>query len=110
VIAARAALGAFGRLFRIAIVAALVIAAAPASLVGAIGAALAWLQGWPPARLYRAALWCLPMVAVWLAATAISTRGLLDLGLLKNPPQTEVPDNFSPWTKGRRSQAVRADR
>ena len=25
--------------------------------------------GWPPRRLYRAALWCLPMLAVWLAAT-----------------------------------------
>jgi hypothetical protein len=73
-LAVRAALRALGRLLRIAIVTALIIAAAPASLVAAIGTALAWLRGWPPARLYRAALWCLPMVAVWLAATAISAR------------------------------------
>ena len=73
-IAVRAALRATGRVLRIAIIAALIIAAAPASVVAAIGAVLAWLRGWPPARLYRAALWCLPMVAVWLAATAIASR------------------------------------
>jgi hypothetical protein len=73
-LAVRAALRALGRLLLIAMVATLVIAVAPASLAAAIGAALAWLRGWPPARLYRSALWCLPMVAVWLAATAISAR------------------------------------
>jgi hypothetical protein len=73
-LAVRAALRAIGRLLRIAVVAALIIAAAPASLAAAIGAALAWQRGWPPTRLYRAALWCLPMVAVWLAATAIPAR------------------------------------
>jgi cell division septation protein DedD len=73
-VAVRGALRLLGRVLRAAVVAALVIAAAPASLVAAIGAALAWLRGWPPARLYRAALWCLPMVAVWLVATAIATR------------------------------------
>ncbi len=72
--AARAALRAIARLLRIAAVTALIIAAAPASLVAAAGVALAWLRGWPPGRLYRAALWCLPMLAVWLAATAIATR------------------------------------
>jgi hypothetical protein len=73
-IAVRAALRAIGRVLRIAIIAALIIAAAPASVVAAIGAVLAWLRGWPPVRLYRAALWCLPMLAVWLAATAIASR------------------------------------
>jgi len=67
---ARAAL----RLLRAAVAAALVIAAAPVSLVAAAGAALAWLGGWPPARLYRAALWSLPMLAVWLTATAVASR------------------------------------
>ena len=47
--------------------AAVMVAAAPVSVVAATGAC-AWLRGWPPRRLYRAALWCLPMVAVWLAA------------------------------------------
>ena len=80
-IAVRAALRAIGRVLRIAIIAALIIAAAPASVVAAIGAVLAWLRGWPPARLYRAALWCLPMVAVWLAATAIASRSRLGGGV-----------------------------
>jgi hypothetical protein len=52
----------------------LVIAVAPVSVLAAGSAWLAWLLGWPPRRLYRAALCCAPMVAVWLAATAVSTR------------------------------------
>jgi hypothetical protein len=80
-IAVRAALRGTGRLLRVVVVAALVIAAAPATLVAAIGAALAWLRGWPPARLYRGALWCLPMVAIWLAATAIATRSAAAVAL-----------------------------
>jgi len=62
------------RVLRIAVAAALVVAAAPVSLVAAVGTGLAWFGGWPPARLYRAALCCLPMLAVWLAATAVATR------------------------------------
>jgi hypothetical protein len=73
-IAVRAALRAIGRMLRVGAVAALVIAAAPASVVAALSAALAWLAGWPPGRLYRAALWCVPMLVVWLAATAIASR------------------------------------
>jgi hypothetical protein len=68
--AARGAL----RLTRLAAAAALIVVAAPVSLVAAGSATAAWLRGWPPGRLYRAALWCLPMVGVWLAATAVSTR------------------------------------
>jgi hypothetical protein len=79
-IAVRAALRGFGRLLWVAAVTALIIAAAPVSLTAAVGAALAWLRGWPPGRLYRAALWCLPMLAVWLAATAISARPAARLG------------------------------
>jgi hypothetical protein len=55
----------------------LLIAAAPVTVVAAAGVLLAWLRGWQPGRLYRAAAWCLPMVAVWLVGTAISRRGLL---------------------------------
>ncbi|MGD0687636.1 MAG: hypothetical protein ABSA03_21295 [Streptosporangiaceae bacterium] len=66
--AARGAL----RLLRLAAGAALIIAAAPVSLVAAAAVTAAWLRGWPPGRLYRAALCCLPMIAVWLAATAIT--------------------------------------
>jgi hypothetical protein len=53
---------------------AVTLAAAPVSLVAAGAVAAAWLAGWPPARLYRAAAWCLPAVVVWLAATALATR------------------------------------
>ena len=69
-----AAIRLLARLIVVAVGAALVVAAAPVSLVAAWAAAVAWAAGWPPRRLYRAALWCLPMVAAWLAATASATR------------------------------------
>jgi hypothetical protein len=62
------------RLLRAVGLAAVIVAALPVSVVAGCGAAAAWLGGWPPGRLYRAALWCTPMVAVWLAATAVATR------------------------------------
>jgi len=51
-----------------------VTAAAPVSLVAAAAVTMAWAGGWPPRRLYRAALWCLPMVAVWVVATAAAAQ------------------------------------
>lgn len=48
----------------------------PVTFVAAISMTAAWRNGWPPGRLYRAAAWCLPMLAVWLAATAISRHSL----------------------------------
>jgi hypothetical protein len=62
------------RLTAVAAVVAIAVAAAPVTLVAAGAAAVAWLAGWPPRRLYHAALWCLPMVAVWAAATAAAAR------------------------------------
>jgi hypothetical protein len=67
------------RLLRIAAAVVLIIAAAPVSFVACFGVAAAWLGGWPPGRLYRAALWCLPMVVVWLAAVAVATRSAPDV-------------------------------
>jgi hypothetical protein len=61
-------------LIAVAAGAALVVAAAPVSLVAAYAVAHAWIAGWPPRRLYRAALWCLPMVAVWAGLTASAAR------------------------------------
>ncbi len=52
-------------------------AIAPVTVVAGLSAGIAWLRGWPPGRLYRAAAWCLPMLAAWLAATAIWHRTLL---------------------------------
>ncbi|HEY2690238.1 MAG TPA: hypothetical protein VGJ50_17475 [Streptosporangiaceae bacterium] len=74
----RSRLGVAGRAVlraaRLGLAAALIVVAAPVSLVAAGSAAAAWLAGWPPGRLYRAALCCLPMLAVWLAAIAIAGR------------------------------------
>ena len=73
-LAALAAVRILARLFAVTAGAALVVAAAPVSLVAALAVAVAWMAGWPARRLYRAALWCLPMLAVWLAATAAVAR------------------------------------
>jgi hypothetical protein len=62
------------RLLRIAVLVAALVLAAPAVLVAAYAAALAWFLGWPPRQLYRAAAWCLPMLAAWLAAMAADGR------------------------------------
>ncbi len=48
----------------------------PVTLVAAVAVTTAWRQGWRPARLYRAAAWCLPMVTVWLAGIALTRHSL----------------------------------
>jgi hypothetical protein len=58
------------------VIAAALAAAAPATLTAVAAYTLAWLRGWPPARLFRAAAWCAPMVVSWLAATALERHGL----------------------------------
>jgi hypothetical protein len=60
-------LRAAGRVLRWLALAAVLAAAAPVTLVAAVGFAGAWLRGWPPARLARAAAWSLPMTAAYLA-------------------------------------------
>lgn len=62
------------RLLRVAVFVAAVIVALPVVLVAAYSATLAWFLGWPPRQLYRAAAWCLPMLAAWLAAMAADGR------------------------------------
>ena len=61
---------------RVAVLAALAVAAAPVTLVAAFAVAAGWLTGFPPRRLYGAALWCVPMAAAWLAAIAAGMSGL----------------------------------
>ena len=61
-----------GRLLRVTVLVLLLVLAWPVTLVGAYAATLAWFLGWPPRQLYRAAAWCLPMVAAWLAALAVA--------------------------------------
>lgn len=48
----------------------------PVTVVAAIAMTAAWRRGWQPARLYRAAAWCVPMVTVWLVATVLSRHSL----------------------------------
>jgi hypothetical protein len=73
---ARTVLRAATRLARALVVLALALGLLPIALVAVIGVAVAWRHGWRPARLYRAAAWCLPMVAVWLTATALTGHTL----------------------------------
>ena len=51
------------RVLRVTVFVAAMILAAPIVLVAAYSATLAWFLGWPPRQLYRAAAWCLPMLA-----------------------------------------------
>jgi hypothetical protein len=69
-----------GRLARWVILAAVLAAAAPVTLVAAVAYAGAWLRGWPPARLWRAALRALPVPVVYLAGLGVragSWRGFV---------------------------------
>lgn len=72
----------------------LLIAAAPVTVVAAAGLAVAWQRGWQPVRLYRAAAWCLPMVAVWLVATAISRHSVAAV------PQAPYLAWLAMWRRG----------
>jgi hypothetical protein len=63
-----------GRVIRWVVLVAVLAAAAPVTIVAAAGYTGAWLRGWPPARLRRAACWSLPMTAVYLAGRALQVR------------------------------------
>ena len=47
----------------------------PVTLVAITGYGTAWLRGWPPVRLRRAASWSLPMTVVWLVGVAVHGGG-----------------------------------
>jgi hypothetical protein len=57
------------------LVAAIVIAAWPVTLTAAVGGVSAWLSGWPPVKLYRAAAWTLIVTGVWLAVLEVRSPG-----------------------------------
>ncbi len=69
-LALRAALRALARVIGVVTSVGLLMLAWPVTLAGGYAVALAWFLGWPPRRLYRAAGWCLPMLAAWLGALA----------------------------------------
>ena len=56
------------------LVAAAAIAAWPLTAVAALGYLAAWLRGWPPARLWHAAAWALPMTAAYAIGEALRLR------------------------------------
>jgi hypothetical protein len=56
------------------LVAAVAVAAWPVTVVASAGYLAAWLRGWPPARLWHAACWPLPMTAVYFIGQAIRLR------------------------------------
>jgi len=62
------------RLARWTIAAVVMIAAAPVTAVTLTAVTTAWLRGWPPSRLRRAAALSLPMTGVYLTVQAISAR------------------------------------
>jgi hypothetical protein len=62
------------RLLRALIIAAVLAALWPVTLIAAVAAGAAWLRGWPPARLYRAAARSSPITVVYLAAAALQAR------------------------------------
>jgi hypothetical protein len=74
-IVAQAIVRALVRVLSALALAAVAVAAAPVSLVAAGALAAAWRQGWLPRRLFAAAAWCGPMVAVWLGWTARAAPG-----------------------------------
>jgi hypothetical protein len=63
------------RLARALIVAAVLAVLWPVTLTAAAAAGAAWLRGWPPARLYRAAARSSLMTGVYLIATALQGHG-----------------------------------
>ena len=71
---------AVGRAVMAALAALVAIAVLPVTIVAGCSLAAAWRGGWQPGRLYRAAAWCLPMLAVWLAATALASRSMAPVG------------------------------
>jgi hypothetical protein len=91
-----------GRVLVFAAVVAVLVAAAPLTLVTAVGLAAAWLRGWPPARLWRAACWALPMTAVYLAGRAVQARTWHGLAL------APVHDWATAWHAVSAGQAVTA--
>ena len=56
------------------LLAVLVLAAWPVTLVAAVGYGAAWLRGWPPVRLRRAAAWALLPAGAWLAIQGARLR------------------------------------
>jgi hypothetical protein len=90
----RKAVKAFGWLLAVVIA----VAAWPVTVVAGAGYLAAWLRGWPPVRLYRAAAWALPMTAAWLAAAEMHAAGW---SAVRAPGRAWTPwTPWTPWARG----------
>jgi hypothetical protein len=69
-----------GRLVKWLLPVALAVTAWPVAVVSVIGWGAAWLRGWPPARLRRAAFVFLPFTAMWLVIDALRLGGWRGIG------------------------------
>jgi hypothetical protein len=63
------------RLARWTVAIVVLVAAAPVTTAAVMGVGAAWLRGWPPSRLARAAAWSLPMTGVYLVVRASRAAG-----------------------------------
>ena len=82
---------------------ALVVLAAPVTVIALAAAGAGWLRGWPPARLYRAAAWSLPMTLIYLVAVALQSHRWQALVL---SPVTSWQDASALLVRARIAQAV----
>jgi hypothetical protein len=69
------------RLARSLVFAAVLAVVWPVTLTGLLAGVAAWLRGWPPARLYRAAVRSLPVTAAYLVDAALRARSWQAVGL-----------------------------
>jgi hypothetical protein len=69
-----AALRGTWRALRWLVTATVLVVAAPVTIAAGTGYLAAWLRGWPPVKLWRSALWALPMTAVYLTVRAARAR------------------------------------
>ncbi|HEY2130901.1 MAG TPA: hypothetical protein VGH77_27325 [Streptosporangiaceae bacterium] len=97
-LALRATVRALARVLGVLTSVALLVLFLPVTLAGGYAVTLAWLLGWPPRQLYRAAGYCLPMVAVWLAALAAAGDSA---GQLAAAPWTAWLDMWHELAAGR---------
>ena len=79
------------RLARYLVSAAELTAAWPVTSIAAVAVAGAWLRGWPPARLYRAAIQSAPMTGIYLIAVAIGSDGWQPVVLARLTGGTSAP-------------------
>lgn len=75
------------------LLAAVAVAAWPATLVTVAGYLTAWRRGWPPVRLYRTAAWTLLVTGLWLAGIEVLAPGWRSAAQV-------TARAWTPWARG----------